>query len=65
MTRYLEVIVEVPDEAFVQDTKEYCRDELQSMGGTRYPDDPLFHSVRVHSIRSVRQHDTNPIRKGS
>lgn len=54
MTRYLEVIVEVPNEASVQATKDYCRDELQAMGGSRHPDDPLFHSVRVHSIRSVR-----------
>ena len=52
--RFLQVLVEVPPGVYVDEAKEYIRDELRAAGGQRRPEDPLFHGMEVLEVRSVR-----------
>lgn len=52
--RYLQVIVEVPDDVSIAEAREYIRSELKAAGGSRGIDDPLFSGLQTISIKSVR-----------
>lgn len=52
--RYLQVIVEVPDDVTIAEAREYIQSELKAAGGCRRPDDPLFSGLQTVNIKSVR-----------
>lgn len=35
-----------PPAASIDDVAEYVVDAISSMGGSRHPEDPMFHSIR-------------------
>ena len=51
--RFLQVVVEIPPGVYVEEAKDYIRDELRAAGGQRRPEDALFHGIEVISIKSV------------
>lgn len=51
--RYLQVLVQVPEDVPLWRAREYIRDELAAAGGCKPVDDPLFHGLEVVSIKSA------------
>jgi hypothetical protein len=51
----MRVSFDVPREVDLNYLKEFIRTALQSMGGCRHPDDPLFHSLDNVTATLIRK----------
>ena len=61
MSKYLNIVVEYPDDCPTEHAKEYIKDSLGFWGGSLFPGDdenppdPLFNGVTVKTVRPIKR----------
>lgn len=53
-TRTYKVVCKIPIGVTDREVKDFIKDSLGWAGGCRSPDDPLFSSLKVSSVTSIR-----------
>lgn len=52
--KHLQVTIRVSSDIPLEEAKAYIIKELASAGGSRPPDDPLFHGLEVLEIKTIK-----------